>query len=413
MRRELRAIPEAPLHLSDRHTPGNFGRTLDYIPGTALRGALATAYLQRPDLQQEVATQLHGTGLTFQDYFHWLFLSECVRFPNLYPMRRGRPLVIPLTARSCKRFPGFFGEDVPVLERPHGVCDVLLHGHDELRCGARLGESVCAAPMERFGGFYESSHGLATVARRVSASRRVLTRTAIEPETEAVRHGSLYSLDALEEGGGESNIFVGDIVIHSAENGSTAHAQPQEQLLLRHLAGPLSQVHVGGAKTRGLGALQLQVSEGDTPPVMLPLETRLDRLQDVWQRRTHPIRGNQLIFTLTLNSDAILLDDLWRYRSVLDRERVMGETDDAPPFRLECFFTDTRVVSGWNSAHRLPKEDELAITRGAAFLYTTSSDRATLLKWLERLEDGAIGERRSEGFGHVIACHPFHWEVPQ
>jgi CRISPR-associated protein Csx10 len=90
------------------------------------------------------------------------------------------------------------------------------------------------------------------------------------------------------------------------------------------------------------------------------------------------------------------------------------EVPDAPPFELlpRC-FTQTRVVSGWNSAYQLPKDDEVAITKGAAFLYRTETDMDILLAWLRQVEEQGIGERRAEGFGQVIVCHPFHWEVPK
>jgi hypothetical protein len=62
MKRELRAIAAEPLHLADRHGAGNYSGTLDYIPGTALRGAFAMAYLRQTDRQQQVAQRLQATG---------------------------------------------------------------------------------------------------------------------------------------------------------------------------------------------------------------------------------------------------------------------------------------------------------------------------------------------------------------
>jgi CRISPR-associated Csx10 family RAMP protein len=143
-----------------------------------------------------------------------------------------------------------------------------------------------------------------------------------------------------------------------------------------------------------------------------PLKERFDRLQQVWSRVPSD-KVNMTVFTLTLNSDAIVLDKLWRYCSVLNERVIEREAPGAPLCCLERWFTRTRIISGWNSAHRLPKEDELAIVKGASFLYTTTTDRDILLAWLQQVEEQSIGERRVEGFGQVIACHPFHWEVPE
>ena len=168
-------------------------------------------------------------------------------------------------------------------------------------------------------------------------------------------------------------------------------------------------LQIGAAKTRGLGTVHLDFFPEPTSP-LVPLEERFDELQQVWSQVSEH-DPDQKIFTLTLNSDAIVLDELWRYCSVLDECLLAREVDAALSCCLKRWFTSTRIVSGFNSAHRLPKEDELAITKGAAFLYTTTVCRSTLLSWLEDIETHGIGERRSEGFGQVIACHPFHWEV--
>ncbi|MFQ6028577.1 MAG: hypothetical protein ACE5Q6_13910, partial [Dehalococcoidia bacterium] len=81
----LQARLLAPVHLAARHTQSNFAATLEYIPGTALRGAMAALYQNREDLRKEVDTRLAPDRRGFEDYFSWLFLSEAVQFPNLYP----------------------------------------------------------------------------------------------------------------------------------------------------------------------------------------------------------------------------------------------------------------------------------------------------------------------------------------
>jgi CRISPR-associated protein Csx10 len=237
-------------------------------------------------------------------------------------------------------------------------------------------------------------------------------RTAMENATETVRSGMLYSLEAIEEGGGGFPTFSGFI---------QAEAPPewppdQQDALLRLLHTELEReelttLRLGAAKTRGLGTVEFEIQAAESF-ALPPLEERFGRLQEAWRQIKERPSG-QKVFTLTLNADAIVLDDLWRFRSRLDESVLAREVPNAPPFKLQRCFTQTRVVSGWNSAHQLPKEDELAIAKGAAFLYRTEAEQGALLALLRQVEGQGIGERRAEGFGQVIVCHPFHWEVPK
>lgn len=410
MKLELRAIPQSPLHLSDRHGAGNHADTLHYLPGTAVRGAMAAIYLNRADLQQRVAKRLESLGWSFADYFRWLFLSEQVRFPNLYPHRNSPSFVIPLSALSCKRFTGFVDETG--IAEPHGIVDALLNESSDLRCSANpRRKPICGAPMEPIQGFYESSDGRVHGARRVSVGRRVLARTAVENATEVVRPGMLYSLEALEEAGGDYPIFSGVLLADAPATMTSEHQADLIELLGEELRRDgLANLHLGAARTRGLGSVQIEIPYVEVA-TLPPLEDRFERLQEVW-RQVRSTETAQTVFTLTLNADAIVLDILWRYRSLLDVQTLAREVPGMSPCHLRRCFTQTRIVSGWNSAHRLPKEDELAIIKGAAFLYTTTADRETVLTWLHQVEEDGIGERRSEGFGRIIVCHPFHWEVP-
>lgn len=414
MELRLLATPEEPLHLADRLSAGNYSATLEYAPGTALRGAFAAAYLTHPDLQQQAIERLRAVGWSFDDYFRWLFLSGLVRFRNLYPKSDKASWVIPLSARSCKRYGGFAYDDERPLRETHAVYDVLLGEPEVFRCPADYkGHSKCDAPMEPFHApqrrFYESSDASAQSGRMVRTARRVLTRTAIENATEMVRQGALYSLESIEEGGGGHYALAGSINADAPVELAPQHQQALLALLREHVEKELSVIFIGAARTRGLGRLRL-VLEGD--PLMLPsIEERFDELQKAWSK-AHPEMPNEPVFTLTLNSDAVVMDELWRYCSVLDERAIKREYPSAPECKLQhpC-FTGTRVVAGWNSAHRLPKEDEMAIVKGAAFLYTTEADTKDLLSWLAQVEERGIGERRNEGFGQLIACHPFHREV--
>jgi hypothetical protein len=104
----LRVRALSPLSITGhQNVAGQAGATLNYIPGTTLRGALAWQVLTaRPDATQEA---------TFQQ----LFGPDGLRCGPLYPLSRAtKPgaditLPLPLTARTCKRQAGFASDPDP------------------------------------------------------------------------------------------------------------------------------------------------------------------------------------------------------------------------------------------------------------------------------------------------------------
>src|SRR5713226_2311354 len=84
----------SPVCLAAAVPAGNLTRTLDYIPGSTVRGALAALYLE--------------SGKPVDTTFEQLFLSGEVTYGNLY-LNGAAPW--PLSARSCKHEPGFLRDD--------------------------------------------------------------------------------------------------------------------------------------------------------------------------------------------------------------------------------------------------------------------------------------------------------------
>ena len=75
-------------------------------------------------------------------------------------------------------------------------------------------------------------------------------------------------------------------------------------------------------------------------------------------------------------------------------------------------FSSYYIVSGWHSGAHLPKEDDIAITKGSTFLFRYNGDNLEkLIKGLKTLEKEGIGLRRNEGFGRIVICDPYHLNV--
>ncbi|MEW6212953.1 MAG: CRISPR-associated RAMP protein Csx10, partial [Acidobacteriota bacterium] len=119
-------------------------------------------------------------------------------------------------------------------------------------------------------------------------------------------------------------------------------------------------------------------------------------------------------FTIDLQSDAILLDETgWRPTMVLSAACLQREAQCNEPVEMARSYASYTYRSGWNAAHGLPKDVDVATTAGNVFVYRTPSEKLSM--WIERLtelERRGVGERRLEGFGQVKVCDEFHLTMP-
>jgi CRISPR-associated protein Csx10 len=418
----LLAETRSPLAIRSDHASRGF-ECLDYIPGTALMGSLASLHrLFYPDRRAE---------------FSRLFLSGLVQFSDLLPTplliehddsaqadRRG-PLApvypLPRTAQSCKRHPGFQeerGRDEG--ERCHGVLDTLFAWavfdlaegepskmlralRDCRRC------RVCGASMEYVSGFY-ASDGQRRYLANPRGQRRLRTHTGIDRLRGTVQEEILYNREVFEAG----TSFWG--LLHAPEE----EAQPLQSFLEE--VGRSGFVRMGSGRTRGLGAVELRLlPAGETTSAPARFKERLaafdHNLRTYLAGHGVPCEAS-LYFALNLHAPAILCDEFLRYRGCIDEETLAELL--GPPFTSEAFrclhtAAGLRRVTGWNDLWGLPRTNEIAIERGSVFLFAcwersgTGLDR--LIEALFRLEEEGIGRRRNEGFGRVRVSDPFHFEV--
>ncbi|MBT9133398.1 MAG: hypothetical protein DDT38_00119 [Firmicutes bacterium] len=391
----------SPVSVSASPLAGNVNRTLEYLPGTAVRGALAANYLR--------------SGAASHPDFQALFASNEVRYGNLYPYRGVPAQPVPLTAYSCKRHPGFGADN----DAPHGVFDLMIDlllwqetkGKAQVpeMCGY---ESACSMPLDSFSGFclfnerdcrYES----------VKATSRQRGHTELRDETQAALAGSLYFVEMLNEG----QRFAGQI----------AGNEPLLDKIACLLEEPL---RLGMGQTRGLGKCSKEDFFSAPLRQLEPigpqngLAGRLCRLNAAIQQRGAEQTADKLYFTLTCHSDLIVRDRFLRYLSYLPLDAIQqslpGADTAMSSFRPVGTIARTRLLPGWSSAWKLPKECAVAIAKGSVFVY--GAERSSLgcfggdnkvenalAKLLERLEQDGLGERRNEGFGIVVACDPFHY----
>jgi len=433
----------SPVCIAQKRGIGNVIETLDYIPGSTIRGALAMLYLQKKGEYNDNEKIWELKEKKQKEQFNAVFNSDNARFGNCYPEEAK---VIPYTATSCKYFSGFRKDPHDPAET-HCVFDTLipLAEHELIgkkqssgkieekfeNCQSKMDEQPCGAIMDRFSGYYKQTDS--TLFERINLSKRLIARTAIMDSLGTAFPGRLYTIEALNEKDekGVRQKFSGCL-----ETDETTFKTLKEILENNTL-------RIGSAKSRALGEISLQLG---TPS---PLDERwlirevAERLKDmnsnmqkyVSQRYSQgqtdantDIQNfkSRYFFSVTLHSDAILRDEILRFKSALEIQDLIDSQPNLTPqqqnllkkFQILRAWLSAHVVSGWNTALKLPKEDEVAISKGSVFLFVTKpcetfadTEVQPLADILKQVEESGIGERKNEGFGNIRICDEFHWKV--
>jgi CRISPR-associated protein Csx10 len=329
--------------LGRRPEAGNLVAGLPFVPGSTLRGALAARW--RGD---------RGSA-----EFRRSFLSGRVRFGYLYPAagrRAGHPL--PLSRHTCKLRPG---------EPPdgHGVVD-LLERPEARRCRHCQGLLVPAGP------------GLSGVPEDEGRALVVSSHNRIDSDSQTVSRGGLFAYEVIPEGRSLRGYLRAD--------------DPEDLAVLLEGLGlrpdDLFELRVGRRKGV-MGHLHCHLGPHTGTDGGVGLFPDAHPVPDEW-----PAGKAMRIDLLT---PAIVRDEALGFRGTLvprdlglDRERFDGA------------YAASEIVAGWNSAHRLPKSDELAIRAGSSYLLHRPPEGADQeLRTLAAAAALGIGHRRTEGFGVV------------
>ncbi|WJQ13232.1 RAMP superfamily CRISPR-associated protein [Geobacillus stearothermophilus] len=401
---EVTVTAVSPIMLSSR--PSSEGssvyHTLEYIPGASLRGAWIEFYKQIHHITDEDKM----TEIIFDR-----FMDQGYIFENFYPKNS---LPLPLTAITCKQFPGFRSDDE---EKCHGVKDSLLLYYenqrqfhmDHFQCTHVSPQGqVCGAPYTSYDKWVEFD-GLTNIYKTTEPPAKIQTgHVAISSITQTIEKGKLFFEQAIDI----DEKFTG--VIHVP-----AHlCEEFEQLAEK--AKTIS-LRVGGKKTSGYGEFRVFSFGKKESDIMmdawdsLPLAERFRKFQ-AHCRELGIISEHEKAFSITLLSDAILLDPWYRFRTDLTPEFISYLTGiSLPNTTLVHRHVAVRRLFGWNQQWHMALDEQIAVRRGSSYLYIAESDESdeTWIDVLEKLEATWIGERTYEGYGQIFVCHPFHLETKE
>jgi len=396
----LKAEAETAIALPRRPEAGNLYECLPEIPGTTLRGALAARFLAhnncvKPDL----------------------FENSAIRFGPLRPLPEDVPFStpcvapVPRSARSCKYVDG-------LEEEGHGVVDILRQAGARIRLEEAPKCGKCQAPLEPLEKAWLVANWTQNQGYVYDPLFQLSTHVGIGKGGIA-EEGRLFSLQHFPAG----TKFVGWIALG---------IDGDEKDFLRQLGFTQKDGNEWaitlrvGRRSKSLGALKVKAIPWQEPPWQKShgsAKKRWDDMQNSLEQEDS-LKGaiqetvcNQDFYLLSLTclTETILLDGFLRPYRVIPTAYLAQRLclPEEAIYRLAS-FTRTRLVAGWHAAHKLPKPPDTAIIAGSVFLFAIdkrkvpNEQKQELLQRLCSLEETGIGWRRSEGFGQVLFCDPWH-----
>ncbi len=379
----IRLLNLEPLVLGNEPQAGNVVRAAPYIPGGALVGFFANDYLRR------------NNGATDDEFCRW-FLSPATRFENLYrawyrsesKCYAGAPL--PRSTFTCKDYPGKHEESEG---EEHPMLDCLLLEVPPKTCP----DPSCQAEIKTAEGFYyyRSDRG---AFYRVDPAIDVNMHNAIDDERQRPPDpGGLFAFECLEE----EQHFEGQIAFDSAES-----KEGFREFFSDVLNGE-REVYLGRAKRRHYGRARIMCVD-DIGRSLAELLYK-SSFEHRWANFAERSGYGDGAFALTLYSDVILCDRALLYGTSVTAKLLALETGlEAGKLGLIRGFSSYRRVGGFSGVQGLPKEFDIAVSKGSAFLFRYSGDCDRLKATLKQIEEWGIGFRTNEGFGTLIVNDGYH-----
>lgn len=429
---KLKITALSPLAIAGQK-PGSVSVAEDHIPGSVIRGAIASQILQLS--QREIADVANQDLTANGGEFASLFLSdEPAIFQNAYPavaksdsisrVVNHDVMVLPATAVSSKTSSGFKSN------KGNGVFDTLI----DRFCADAYNypydpsdpESIkknTDTRVEPYSGFYSCKDG---TYQSHSVSTRFLTRVGINRRRATSEEEILYSIEVLNESFVENTkeqnwypvVYRSAILVNNEELAKS---------LVKFINDNSQIFRLGGATSRGLGKVKIHAElDNSLPDVEKRITTfnqQLKQRWSLWSVFSNPDNNlieNRTYFTIDLQADAILTEN-WRHTTVISPQMLctlVNLTDEFTKLnreeqndflKLEVAYSSYNYRSGWNAAWGLMKDIELVTNRGAVYLFSVNKEKEKI--WTDKLEElelKGVGDRTCEGFGQVQICNDFH-----
>lgn len=317
-----------------------------YLPGSALRGALASKWLAKHP----------GVDLAADPSGRAWFLDGTVCYLNAYPAL-GEQRCLPVPASW------FVAKDLADDQRATIYDLAIASPPDKLRVKPPKGGSFCVVEREEPKEFGEDATNKTTL---VGVERFDQVHILLEDVNRRGEGNQVFRYEALAPG----QDFIGVIVAPEEHDLSEIKTLLTEGSLL-----------LGAAHLAGYGRVIVEV---------------LEEIPGGWQEcSSYPMTDGRLVVTLL--SPAILRGDNGQVG--WDGGRALASALGLPAdAELIAAFGKMSLIGGYNRKWSLPLPQAWALTAGSVFVFKAA--QVDQQAWRRALDCG-IGERRAEGFGRI------------
>lgn len=366
-----------PLHFGSGLRSGVIKRSLGYIPGSALRGAVGTSLIKevcklaRPLVKHEECE--HFDDCVYVTLFGEEFgKASNVFFRYSYPLHLkcgGVYQPAPKTVYQCRnsQCKKTYDRILPPMKCDCGSDIELFHGYRCDRCG-----EISERPVD-----FSRTTSTALDRKMVSGAMVGEDRDAGTLHvTETIRQGSKFSVEVLV-----SRDCVDCI-----------------EVLKATLERGLKDEGMGGAKSRGLGSVSVE---------NLSVETVSE---DIARKRSAEVNTER--FSVRLVSPMLLDGYMLNSSSLLEgcRRAYSWLLHEGKPslqnVELKATRAESDTVSGWSLKTQKRRMIEPAISAGSVFQFEGNEKDEILALGLAALEFHAIGAYKPHGCGQIRVEFP-------
>lgn len=365
-------------------------RCLDYLPGAAMRGSLARDFLLRRGCLKHAG---RGEGRECPECsqvpdcpFPKVFLGEeAVLFGDLRFAAAGVDEAYAGPRSMLKtKYRKSEAAKVDWLRQK-------LRGEPRPQAHEKNPWDAWKKPLWRRGKAYEEGK---------EPQRQIFSRTALDRWTERAAESQLYSLQAMVPQ--KDAFFLGLWRVPDP-------AQPALEEILRDHRDKEDKVTIwiGGGRSRGWGEVEITYEETSSDEVAERLAT--------FQEEVAPQDGYRY-FSLDLQGPLSCPDGLGELvpRDAADFRAWGFHPPDGLELVPQGVFTELEEQGGWSLAWGMPRTQEQVIAAGSVLTYRVPASAADWLRpFLAALEERGLGRRTAAGWGAVVACAPWHWELRQ
>jgi CRISPR-associated protein Csx10 len=325
--------------------------TLDYIPGSVIRGILAQKYIEKKDLKFEAHKN---------DFFYKSFLSPRLSFTNAYLSKNDNKNIInyyptPFSIQSEKR-------------DENTIYDLIKK--EEKREQPKYVGKYCAIK----GNSIDLLHASKSINFHNTRNNRIKGCSD---------DGSIYNYESLDPQQEFSGRIIGEKEILEA---------------LFQSFGKDINIHIGRSKNIQYGKAELKFISDI--PEDFSSEVNAFKSDDI-----------EKTFTMTLLSSAIIYNQLgFSTASLTDFQAYLAEYLAITPesIEIEKVFKKAETSENYISIWQMKRPSETAIKAGSCFEIEIKGINDKIKELLIELQKTGIGERTNEGFGRFTLNLQMH-----